>query len=89
MRALDPLTLPLQGTQLIEAGAGTGKTYNITLLYLRLLLEGAFDVEQILVVTFTEAATGELRDRIRSCIGDLMDVLGGAPPTDPCRERRR
>nr|WP_086939278.1 exodeoxyribonuclease V subunit beta [Thaumasiovibrio occultus] len=70
---LDPLTLPLTGRRLIEASAGTGKTYTIAGLYLRLLLghgsEGekhpALSVDQILVVTFTEAATAELRDRIR------------------------
>ncbi len=73
---LDPLTLPLTGMRLIEASAGTGKTYTITGLYLRLLLghggENAYptplSVDQILVVTFTEAATAELRDRIRNRI---------------------
>ncbi len=57
-------TLPLNGRHLIEASAGTGKTYNITKLYLRLLLEKALTVQQILVMTFTKAATEELRGRI-------------------------
>ncbi|MFV9997766.1 MAG: exodeoxyribonuclease V subunit beta [Arsenophonus endosymbiont of Dermacentor nuttalli] len=69
---LDPYHLPLYGQRLIEASAGTGKTYTIALLYLRLLLgigqKNAFfrplSVEEILVVTFTEAATDELRERI-------------------------
>lgn len=69
---LDSTRLPLQGHCLIEASAGTGKTYTLAALYLRALL-GAGDcawqrplsVEEILVVTFTEAATQELRDRIR------------------------
>ena len=71
---LDSLTFPLKGRQLIEASAGTGKTYTITALYLRLLLglgdinDKALGPDQILVVTFTEAATEELRDRIRSRI---------------------
>lgn len=76
---LDPLTLPLQGERLIEASAGTGKTFTIGLLYLRLLLglggDAAFSrplaVEEILVVTFTEAATAELRGRIRQNIHQL------------------
>ncbi|WLS79769.1 exodeoxyribonuclease V subunit beta [Erwinia pyri] len=76
---LDPLTLPLQGERLIEASAGTGKTFTIGLLYLRLLLglgggsaySRPLSVEEILVVTFTEAATAELRGRIRENIHAL------------------
>ncbi|MDW8845651.1 exodeoxyribonuclease V subunit beta [Erwinia sp. MMLR14_017] len=76
---LDPLTLPLQGERLIEASAGTGKTFTIGLLYLRLLLglgggsaySRPLPVEEILVVTFTEAATAELRGRIRENIHAL------------------
>jgi len=66
---LDTLTLPFGGSRLIEASAGTGKTFTIAGLYVRLLLgheiEKPLSCEQILVVTFTNAATGELRDRIR------------------------
>ena len=51
----------LQGVSLIEASAGTGKTYTICSLYLRLVIEQHYDVQQILVVTFTKAATAELR----------------------------
>ncbi|WP_368542847.1 exodeoxyribonuclease V subunit beta [Enterobacter soli] len=77
--SLDPLRLPLQGERLIEASAGTGKTFTIAALYLRLLLglgkDAAFSrplsVEELLVVTFTEAATAELRGRIRSNIHEL------------------
>ena len=65
-RAFDPLAVATAGVQLIEASAGTGKTYSITSLYLRLLLEHRLTVEQILVVTFTEAATAELHERIRT-----------------------
>ncbi len=54
-----------RGTTLIEASAGTGKTFTIAGIYLRLIVEEGFSVEDILVVTFTEAATAELRDRIR------------------------
>lgn len=77
--SLDPLRLPLTGERLIEASAGTGKTFTIAALYLRLLLglggSTAFPrpltVEELLVVTFTEAATDELRGRIRSNIHEL------------------
>lgn len=76
---LNALTLPLTGERLIEASAGTGKTYTLARLYLRLLLglggEAAYPrpllVEEILVVTFTEAATEELRERIRGNIHAL------------------
>lgn len=60
--------IPLLGKHLIEASAGTGKTYNITRLYLRLLLEQELTVEQILVMTFTKDATEELRGRIDNFI---------------------
>jgi exodeoxyribonuclease V beta subunit len=79
VQALNPIELPLFGARLIEASAGTGKTYTLAILYLRLLLglggEHAFprllSVQEILVVTFTEAATEELRERIRQNIHDL------------------
>ncbi|MDN4502422.1 exodeoxyribonuclease V subunit beta [Alteromonadaceae bacterium BrNp21-10] len=64
MQNLQIDTLALSGRHIIEASAGTGKTYNITKLYLRLLLEKQLEVQQILVVTFTKAATEELRGRI-------------------------
>lgn len=60
------LQSPLQGTNLIEASAGTGKTHTITNLFLRLVVEKNLPVNEILVVTFTEAATEELKHRIRS-----------------------
>ena len=59
------LDSPLEGTNLIEANAGTGKTYAISKLFIRLILEGKASVDEILVVTFTEAATEELKERIR------------------------
>ena len=60
--------IPLLGKHLIEASAGTGKTFNITRLYLRLLLEQELTVQQILVMTFTKDATEELRGRIDNFI---------------------
>jgi len=51
---------------LIEASAGTGKTWTISVLYLRLILELGFTPRQIIVTTFTNAAAEELRERLRS-----------------------
>ena len=75
--AFDVFACPLAGTQLIEASAGTGKTWNICGLVLRLLLEQRLDVQGILVVTFTNAATAELRERIRSRIAQTLAALRG------------
>ena len=80
--ALDPLQLPLHGTQLIEASAGTGKTWTIAALYLRLVLGHGDQAApllppQILVVTFTKAATAELRERIRARLGEAAEVFRG------------
>lgn len=72
MQELDILTFPLQGFHLIEASAGTGKTFTIANLYLRLIVEQRRSVEDVLVVTFTQAATEELRDRIRSRLKDAL-----------------
>jgi exodeoxyribonuclease V beta subunit len=66
LKPLDLVNTPLEGINLIEASAGTGKTYAIEGLFLRLLLEKQLRVDQILVVTFTKAATEELKDRIRT-----------------------
>ena len=86
------LSFPLHGSQLIEASAGTGKTFTISALYLRLIL-GHGDAHgfgrellppQILVVTFTDAATKELRERIRTRLAEaarfFRDELGDADP---------
>ncbi len=80
-----PLTFPLHGTRLIEASAGTGKTFTLAALYLRLVLghgdEAAFPrpllPPEILVVTFTEAATEELRERIRDRLAEAARAFAG------------
>ena len=80
------LAFPLRGSQLIEASAGTGKTFTISALYLRLILghggvESCFGREllppQILVVTVTDAATKELRDRIRTRLAEAARYFRG------------
>src|SRR5690606_5715485 len=82
--ALDASSVALQGLNVIEANAGTGKTWTITALYVRLLLEARAAVDSILVVTFTEAATGELRDRLRKRLADTRTAfeLGTAEAND-------
>jgi exodeoxyribonuclease V beta subunit len=75
MMVFDAKTVPLSGTNLIEASAGTGKTYTLAELYLRLVLEQNLTVDKILVVTYTRAATEELRDRLRQKLVDARDAL--------------
>ncbi|QLG87173.1 exodeoxyribonuclease V subunit beta [Chitinibacter bivalviorum] len=101
LEALDVHAVPLAGRNLIEASAGTGKTFNITGLYARLILGAAdpdadsdtnaagqpcFDAsrgllpEQILLVTFTKAATAELKDRIRTRLSQLAQTFAQGSP---------
>ncbi len=68
----DPWSLALEGTSLIEASAGTGKTFALTTLYLRLLVEQDLAPAEILVVTYTQAATAELRERVRERIREAI-----------------
>lgn len=82
---LDPLALPLNGSSLIEASAGTGKTFTIAILYVRLVLghgqpkgralAAGMLPPNLLVVTFTDAATKELRDRIRTRLTQAAEVF--------------
>ena len=65
MQLFDLIDTPLNGPILIEASAGTGKTYTISGLFVRLIIERGLNVDQILVVTYTVAATQELKTRIR------------------------
>src|SRR5207237_7352458 len=61
-------TIDLDRHGVIEASAGTGKTYTLEKLVLRLLRERPVSLEQILLVTFTEKATGELKGRLRQAL---------------------
>ena len=67
------------GITLIEASAGTGKTYTITSLVLRLVVEESAEIDRLLVVTFTEAATAELQSRIRTRLRDAYRALDALP----------
>ena len=87
MRAPDAFALydtPLPpGIHVIEASAGTGKTYTLAQLVARLLLEDGLRIEQILVVTFTNAAAAELRERIHARLAQLHRLLDGHRCDDP------
>ncbi|MFG6138071.1 exodeoxyribonuclease V subunit beta [Halomonas sp. B23F22_10] len=94
---LDPVALPLTGSRLIEASAGTGKTFTIALLYLRLVLGPRNEDDaasfprpltppEILVVTFTNAATQELRDRIRARLVEAADAFSLSTSPDAATE---
>lgn len=72
-KTFDITGIPYNKTSLIEASAGTGKTYNITSIFERLVVEKGIDVKNILVVTFTEPATAELKTRIRKNLKDFCD----------------
>lgn len=79
---LDVFACALEGVTQIEASAGTGKTWNICALYLRLLLEKDLQPDQILVVTFTKAATAELHERIRARLMQIEQALMRAVDLD-------
>ena len=74
MKAFSVTHIPLRGRNLVDASAGTGKTYAIATLFIRLLLETELQPSQLLVVTFTEAATAELRDRIRARVRQCLEA---------------
>ena len=77
---VDPyLVLPLQGIGLIEASAGTGKTFTLATLFTRLVVEQGLRIGQILAVTFTDAATQELRKRIRERLALAVRLVDLAP----------
>ncbi len=75
MQELKPFEQKFSSVNLIEAAAGSGKTYNITALFLRYLIEQKAEVHQILVVTFTRAATSELKQRLLTIIQKAIVML--------------
>ena len=90
-RTLNPHSFPLRGSHLIEASAGTGKTWTIAALYVRLVLghgsDGTAPVrpmlpKDVLVMTFTRAATRELSDRIRARLTEAAQVFRDPQASD-------
>ncbi len=82
MKPFDLNTAPLTGVTLIEAGAGTGKTYTLAGIFLRLIVERGLGIDQILVVTYTKAATEELKTRIRQRLLTAKAAFGGKTVQD-------
>ena len=83
MSARDPyLDIALHGVQRIEASAGTGKTFTLATLATRLVVERGLRIGQVLAVTYTEAATQELRKRIRERLQLALVLLDAAPADD-------
>lgn len=83
-KVLEISEVSLDGVHLVEAAAGTGKTYNITALYVRLIAEKGLRVDQILVVTYTRAATRELRERIDARLRQALAALQQKTDLDEC-----
>jgi exodeoxyribonuclease V beta subunit len=81
--SFDARTVPLEGSNLIEASAGTGKTYSIAILVLRLVLEQKLPLKDILMVTFTKAAVAELNERVRLFLRMAWQCSRGGDCADP------
>ena len=78
MKSFDCATEVLEpGVTLLEASAGTGKTYALARIFLRLVVEEGVEVGKLLTVTFTTAATEELRGRIRELLVEALACLQG------------
>ncbi|MCJ7772204.1 MAG: UvrD-helicase domain-containing protein, partial [Desulfobacterales bacterium] len=83
MNEFDLINSPLAGVNLIEASAGTGKTHTISFLLLRLILQKKLTIDRILVVTFTQAATQELKDRVFNMLLMTRDAILSGKSDDP------
>jgi len=85
---LDSIHIPLNGAALIEAAAGTGKTYNIQNLTARMIVEKNFTIDSIAVVTFTEAAARELAERLHTVLEALNEKLLGQKLSHAAEDKR-
>ena len=86
-RGRDALDVGLNNDLLVDASAGTGKTYTLTTLVARLLVEEDRSIDQLLIVTFSNAAAGELRDRVWRTLRDARAAIAapGSPASDQAR----
>ncbi len=80
MQKFDLCTSPLQGRWLLEASAGTGKTYSLEHIVVRLLVERGVPVNRVLLVTFTNAATNEISERVRALLRRMLARAQGTLP---------
>ncbi len=85
---LDSVNIDLNGVNLIEASAGTGKTYNIQNLAARLIVEKALPINGIVIVTFTDKAARELTDRLRTILLLLCEALEGKLSAGSSQQKR-
>ena len=83
LKLFDVIDVDLSGTNLIEASAGTGKTYSLAILAVRLIIEKGLSVKEILMVTFTKAAVAELEERIRKFIKVAYIIVTENHENDP------
>ena len=81
-KGFDVAAAPLLVPTLLEASAGTGKTFSIKHLVLRFIVEAGIPINHLLVMTFTRAATAELKVRIESHLAEALGVLTGAIAPD-------
>lgn len=72
------LALPLTGRHLIEASAGTGKTWTLTGVVLRLIVEAGYPCEKIIATTFTKSASADMKQRIRERLQSFYQLLNVA-----------
>ena len=75
--AFDAVTTPLEGQLVIEASAGTGKTWSLTRIVMRLVVEKGMPIGRILLVTFTKAATAELSARVKELLTSALAAARG------------
>ncbi len=87
-RSGTPLDVSLGGDLLIDASAGTGKTYALTTLVARLIVEENRRIDQLLIVTFSNAAAGELRDRVWRTLQEARGAIA-APGTSASHQARQ
>ena len=73
----DAASTDLRGRLVIEASAGTGKTWSLSRIVMRLVAEEGFPIGSILLVTFTKAATEELKSRVKELLAEASDALAG------------
>ena len=78
--------LPFQKRVLLEASAGTGKTFSLTSLVARYVAEEDLKIDQLLMVTFTNAAASEMRERTRAKLGDALTALDSNISPDLVKE---
>ena len=84
---LNSVTVPLEGINLVEAAAGTGKTYNIQNIVTRLILEKSLPIDSIVVLSFTNEAAAELGNRIRKILDEILGLLEDIPVQAPEQAR--